>query len=172
VSRLCQVQECKDQDGTLRLFRITVSPGLWHCVHSSGNRWSMGFHLSDDAARRLQEMMRPVVPSPPPQPTPRPPRPASSTPRSVSLLFGSSNGAGGKGVSRRKAPPTGAGEEEKAGDSFEVPELGQGAWVRSGELSQGGDSGAEEADYDDLQLPFHEVRLSESVGDGGSFLKG
>jgi len=45
----------KDRDGIARLFRITDGkhagePLLWHSIHSQGDRWSFGFHVSDRVA--------------------------------------------------------------------------------------------------------------------------
>lgn len=153
-----QVQDCPDVDGTVRLFRVTVSSPLWHCVTSEGHRWSMGFHLTDYAAEVLRAHMRAVEPLP----LPRCPTAGGvdacgsgercTTPRAVALLFGSSSARRRHALESKAGPGEDGedGEETKTGDP-------RPAWVRSGEYPAVGETELEEEDGS----TFHDVRLTE-----------
>lgn len=55
-SKKNQIVNSKDRDGVARLFKVTdgiSEPLLWHTIHSDGDRWSFGFHISDEAAQNF-----------------------------------------------------------------------------------------------------------------------
>jgi hypothetical protein len=60
------VHSCSDYTGCMRMFKVRGGRNkLWHSIVSDGNRWSLGYVISDDTASKLVELFNPeslVVP--------------------------------------------------------------------------------------------------------------
>ena len=52
-----EVVSFPDQAGMVRLFKINPNHPLWHTIVSNGDRWSIGFTMSDRAVKKLQQEM-------------------------------------------------------------------------------------------------------------------
>lgn len=48
-----------DNENMMRLFRVSAQTPLWHNIVSNGDRWSMGFAISDEDAENLKRHMKP-----------------------------------------------------------------------------------------------------------------